>query len=120
MMHLTSGLFTEMTTQIMLDHMVEEDFEVRKRWCLIPQVLLALWTMSGVSYSVEMFDSILLVYTTGIWVYLAFKIRVQIYEICDVLGIYCFDIVSPHPKRNSEVETIDTTLPVPEAVKKTN
>jgi len=120
MMHLTSGLFTEMTTQIMLDHMVEEDFEVRKRWCLIPQVLLALWTMSGVSYSVEMFDSILLVYTTGIWVYLAFKIRVQIYEICDVLGIYCFDIVSPHPKRNIEVETVDTTLPVPEAVKKTN
>ena len=100
MMHLISGLFTEMTTQLMLDHMVEENFEVRKRWCLFPQVILAACLMLGVStLSIELLDTILLVYTTGLWVYLAFKIRVQIYEICDVLGIYCFDIVTQHPKK---------------------
>ena len=99
-MHLISGLFTEMTTQLMLDHMVEENFEVRKRWCLFPQVILAACLMLGVSaLSIELLDTILLVYTTGLWVYLAFKIRVQIYEICDVLGIYCFDIVTQHPKK---------------------
>ena len=100
MMHLISGLFTEMTTQLMLDHMVEENFEVRKRWCLFPQVILAASLMMGVStLSIDLLDTILLVYTTGLWVYLAFKIRVQIYEICDVLGIYCFDIVTRHPKK---------------------
>jgi len=98
MMHLISGLFTEQTTQLMLDHMVEEEYEVRKRWCLLPQVLIAIWMTAGLS-SVESLDAFLLVYTTGLWVYLGFKIRVYIHEICDVLGIYCFDIVTPHPKR---------------------
>jgi hypothetical protein len=98
MMHLISGLFTEQTTQLMLDHMVEEKYEVRKRWCLLPQVLIAMWMTAGLS-SVESLDAFLLVYTTGLWVYLGFKIRVYIHEICDVLGIYCFDIVTPHPKR---------------------
>lgn len=99
MMHLISGLFTEQTTQLMLDHMVEEQYEVRKRWCLLPQVVVAVWMTAGLSFSVESLDAFLLVYTTGLWVYLGFKIRVYIYEICDVLGIYCFDIVTPHPKR---------------------
>ena len=98
MMHLISGLFTEMTVQIMLDHMVEQNYEVCKRWCLVPQVCLAAWIMSGES-SIETLDTILLVYTTGLWVYLSFKLRVIIHEICDVLGIYCFDIVTPHPKK---------------------
>ena len=103
MMHLISGLFTEMTTQLMLDHMVEEGFELRKRWCLFPQIFLVGWMMSG-SYSVEAFDTVLLVYSTGLWIYLAFRIRIQIHEICDVLGIWCFDIVTPHPKKLLEAK----------------
>ncbi len=65
----------------------------------MPQVVVAVWMTAGLSFSVESLDAFLLVYTTGLWVYLGFKIRVYIYEICDVLGIYCFDIVTPHPKR---------------------
>ncbi|KAL7464987.1 hypothetical protein ACHAXS_005315 [Conticribra weissflogii] len=93
-MHLVSGLFVEQTTQLMLDHMVGEEFLVRRRWCLAPLVILA-----GSHLSVELMDAALLAYATGLWVYLAFKIRVTVYEICDVLGIWCFDIVTPHPKR---------------------
>lgn len=99
MMHLISGVFTEMVTQLMLDHMVEEQYEASKRWCLFPMVMLAAWMASSSPPSSEFLDEYLLFYTTALWVYLAFKIRVHIYEICDVLGIYCFDIVTPHPKK---------------------
>lgn len=104
MMHLISGLFTEQTAQLMLDHMVKEDFETRKRWTLFPYVFLAAGMMGGWSLSVVALDAFLFLYSTVIWIYLAFKIRVQIYEICDVLSIYCFDIVTPHPKKLSGVK----------------
>ena len=114
MMHLISGLFTEQTTQLMLDHMVEEEFEVRKRWCLFPPLALAIAMMAGYDFSVDALDTLLLVYTTGLWVYLAFKIRVQIYEICDVLGIWCFNITDPHPKKvqsGNAADIVGTTVP---------
>lgn len=99
MMHLISGLFTEQTTQLMMDHMVEEEFEVRNRWCLLPQFLLAVLVTTGMSFSTESSDAFLLVYTTGLWAYLGFKIMIYIDEICTVLNIYCFDIITPRPKR---------------------
>lgn len=104
-MHLISGLFTEQTVQLMLDHITVEKFQVglTKRWCLIPQLCLAAGMIAGVSPSPETLDTTLLIYTSGLWVYLAFKISVQIYEICDVLSIYCFDIVTPYTKEKSEV-----------------
>ena len=112
MMHLIAGLFTEQTTQLMLDHIVEENYEVHKRWSLLPQVILAGSMLTGKALHLEILDTILFVYTTGLWVYLIFKIRVQIFEICDVLGIWCFDIITPHPKKG--MRTLD------ENVKKTN
>mmetsp|Transcript_465 Transcript_465/g.888 ORF Transcript_465/g.888 Transcript_465/m.888 type:complete len:505 (-) Transcript_465:189-1703(-) len=104
MMHLISGLFTEQTAQLMLDHMVGEDSEIRKRWCLFPLVVLAA-VMTCLSVPPAALDQTLLAYTAALWVYIAFKIRVQLYEICDVLGIWCFDIVTPHPKRLSRDES---------------
>lgn len=101
-MHLISGLFTEQTTQLMLDHTVEEDFEISGRWTLFPPVALAMVMLAGVDISNQSVNTLLLTYTTALWVYLAFKIRVQIYEICDMLGIWCFDIVTPHPKNLAE------------------
>jgi ethanolaminephosphotransferase len=98
MLHLISGLFTEQTTQLMMDHMVEEEYIVGDRWCMIPQVFLAVYIMTGLS-SVHVVDGALYIYTAVLWAYLAFKISIQICEICDVLGIYCFDIVTVHPKK---------------------
>jgi len=111
MMHLICGLFVEQTIQLMLDHILEQNFEVKERLCLVPQVLLVAGMLSGVAYSNEALDAFLLVYTTGLWVYLAFKIRIQVYEICDVLGIYCFDIVTCHPKSTKEEDILGTTIP---------
>eukprot|EP01083_Nonionella_stella_P263927 895936_1 len=98
-MHLISGLFTEQTTQIMLDHMVEEECQPRNRWCLFLPVLLAAAMMAGIPFSAQSLDTLFMVYTTGLWVYVTFKIRFHLWEICDVLGIWCFDIVTPYPKR---------------------
>jgi ethanolaminephosphotransferase len=122
MLHLISGLFTEQTTQLMMDHMVDEEYEVGKRWCAFPQVFLAVWIMTELS-SMQAVDTFLVVYTSGLWVYLAFKISVQICEICDVLGIYCFDIVTVHPKKLMGVrdEIVGTTVAaVARAGKKTD
>jgi ethanolaminephosphotransferase len=107
MMHLIAGIFTEQTTQLMLDHIVEENYFVTKRWSLFPQLILAGSMAMGRSFSSDVLDTILFVYTTGLWVYLVFKIRVQIFEICDVLGIWCFDITTLHPKR--QLDTVDET-----------
>ena len=96
MCHLISGLFVEQTTQLMLDHMVEEKFS-SFRWAMLPQVALAVAMASGVTFSNEAVDIFCIAYATGLWLHLALKLKV-VYEICDVLGIWCFDIVSPHPK----------------------
>jgi len=123
-MHLVSGLFVEQTTQLMLDHMVEEEYKVLKRFCMYPMMALALAAFDGGLVSVEATDAFLLAYATGVWVYLAFKIRVQIYEICDVLGIWCFDIVTPYYSEGvnaAEGEGIvGTTVPVDMTTKKVN
>jgi ethanolaminephosphotransferase len=101
MMHLISALFVEQTTQLMLDHMVEEKYAAF-RWPLLPQVALAVAMAAGVPFSSEALDIFFISYATGLCVYLALKLKVHVYEICDVLGIWCFDIVSPHPKSKKD------------------
>ncbi len=101
MLHLISGVFVEQTTQLMLDHMVEERYAAF-RWPLLPQVFLASILTSGVQLSSDSVDIYCITYTTGLWIYLVLKIKVLVSEICDVLGIWCFDIVSPHPKRKKD------------------
>jgi O-antigen ligase len=101
MCHLISALFVEQTTQLMLDHMVEENFSAF-RWVMLPQIALAAAMAAGVTLSNDAVDVFFTAYTTGLWVYLALKLKVHVYEICDVLGIWCFDIVSPHPKSKRE------------------
>jgi len=123
MMHLINGLFTEQTTQLLLCHVVGENYNLRDRWCLFPPVCLAVM-MACVPILPESVDTLLLTYTFFIWVHLAFKVRVQLYEICDVLGIWCFDIVTPYPKRFGGVEDETAVGPTVPAVngtgKKTN
>jgi ethanolaminephosphotransferase len=101
MLHLISGVFVEQTTQLMLDHMVEERYAAF-RWPLLPQVILASILTAGVQLSSDSVDIYCITYTTGLWIYLVLKIKVLVSEICDVLGIWCFDIVSPHPKRKKD------------------
>lgn len=101
MCHLISGLFAEHTTQLMLDHMVEERF-ASFRWVMLPQVVLAATmaagTAAGMAVSTDFVDTFFINYNAVLWVYLAVKFYAYVTEICDVLGIWCFDIVTPHPK----------------------
>ena len=101
MLHLISGVFVEQTTQLMLDHMVEERYAAF-RWSLLPHVFLASILTAGVKLSSDSVDIYCMTYTTGLWIYLVLKINAIVSEICDVLGIWCFDIVSPHPKRKKD------------------
>ena len=68
-------------------------------------VTLAVSMVVGVAPSPKAVDTLLLVYTTGLWVYLAFK----------------FDIVTPHPTICGE-EIVRTTVPAVNSAesKKTN
>jgi hypothetical protein len=44
----------------------------------------------------------ILAYTFGLGAYLVMKVVLVIHEICNVLGIWCFDIVTPHPNKRGE------------------
>ncbi len=101
MCHLISGLFAEHTTQLMLDHMVEERF-ASFRWAMLPLVVLAAiiaaGTAAGMVVSTDFVETYFINYNAALWLYLSLKFYFIVTEICDVLGIWCFDIVTPHPK----------------------
>lgn len=107
-LNLCSALFVEMTTALMLDHMLDTKFRPF-RWCLAP---LLVWgacvvASSGVVSSndnndafaftkdADVQDRFFRTYAFVVVVFLACKIRVVVHEMCDVLGIWCFDIVNP-------------------------
>ena len=91
-LNLFSSIFVEMVTALMLDHMTLSDFKPF-RWALLPMVILAVY---GSEMGESAQDSFLYSYAFGMFVYLGFKIRIIIHEICCTLGIWCFDIVNPY------------------------
>lgn len=89
-LHLVASLFVEMTTELMLAHMCRTPYQPW-RWTMFPFVVL-----TSLSWSSE------LSFRRDVWVwyaaasctYLSFKTCLVIREICELLRIYCFDIVS--------------------------
>ena len=104
-----SALFVEMVTQLMLDHIAEQPYNPY-RPCLLPLGLLIVSLTcgredSGGLLSSEETDRLLLAYAVGTWVYLVMKIRGVVHEICSVLGIWCFDIVTPRNDGGPKLST---------------
>eukprot|EP00978_Attheya_sp_CCMP212_P036000 scaffold160124_cov50-Attheya_sp.AAC.3 len=94
-LHLWSALFVEMVTQLMFDHMTKDKFN-SFRLVLIPLAIFAgMVHENTLSYQQE--NEYLLIYSTTMWVFLIFKFRIITHEICHVLKIHCFDIVTPFP-----------------------
>lgn len=93
-LHLCSGLFVEMCSQLMLDHTTKEPYQPF-RWVLAPLVILAVMVASHQWEAGPQTDEFLVIYASALWAFLLFKITVVIHEICCVLNIYCFDIVTP-------------------------
>ena len=95
-LHLAMILFTEMSTEIMLAHVTSQTYQWM-RWHLIPLVGFAIWIATmGTSTSVEY---AVVAYTWGLAAYLVMKTTLVIHEICQVLEIWCFDIVTPYPSK---------------------
>jgi len=92
--HLISGLFVEMSAQLMLDHISNERYQPL-RWVLIPLVGLTMLVATNQVHASTHTDDFMLVYTSALWSFLLFKMTLIIHEICTVLNIWCFDIVTP-------------------------
>lgn len=92
-LHLACFLFVEMSTELMLAHTTAQKF-VAMRWQPVPLILITFWVeFFG---NTEGLQSVIMAYTAFMGAYLVMKFRCVIREICNVLGIWCFDIVTPY------------------------
>lgn len=100
-LYLYGVIFVEMVMSLMLDHMTRNKFDPFRN-TLVPVFIL----YSIVDLKVVPMNYIsvyILVCTSGISSLLMKKTKTVITEICNALGIWVFDIVTPHP--NSEKKT---------------
>ena len=110
-LNLSMLLFAEMCTQMMLSHITHQPFNPW-RWQLLPLVGLAAWVAtttehSGSSSSTSAItDHFLLAYAWSMAAYLTMKISLVIHEVCDVLNIWCFDIVTPRHAPNEKASRL--------------
>lgn len=104
--HVFSMLFTEMTTALMLDNITHSQYNFLCRPTFIPLILFfAFWRLTGRFSFIgeeeeeqqQMLEMFWVSYATGLTVYLFIKARLIIHELCCILGIWCFDITTPHP-----------------------
>jgi ethanolaminephosphotransferase len=94
-LNLVSALFSEMAIQLMLDHMSKERYNPY-RFTLVPLGALVLMLQIH-SLGESMVDDYVIAYCVAAWTFLLMKVRMIINEICSLLGIWCFDIVTPYP-----------------------
>jgi len=93
--HLSMVLFVEMTTALMLAHITAQPF-FPWRWQIAPLIGITSWvTIFGNHGGVQF---MIIAYTYSLGAYLLVKWICVVREICDVLGIWCFDIVTPYYK----------------------
>mmetsp|Transcript_97567 Transcript_97567/g.198152 ORF Transcript_97567/g.198152 Transcript_97567/m.198152 type:complete len:450 (+) Transcript_97567:134-1483(+) len=92
-LHLSMVLFVEMSTELMLAHVTAQEF-VPWRWQLAPLAGITLWVSALGNGPGPRLG--IVVYTWAMGAYLVAKIGVVVREICSVLEIWCFDIVTPH------------------------
>jgi ethanolaminephosphotransferase len=121
-LHLSSVLFAEMTTDLMLAHVTGQAYNyattMQQRWILLmPLILLTLavvlgfctTSMSSSSHRRTTSDFIL-VYTTIVTCYFATKAVMVINEMCTVLNIWCFDITTPRVRIQQQQQHAVRTL----------
>ena len=91
-------LFVEMSTELMLVHVTEQEFQPFSRWHLLPLIGLTISVVSGFATKYpDICQSFLRSYLWSMSLYLCSKTYHVIQEMCESLGIWCFDIVAPHP-----------------------
>ena len=90
---LSSMLFVEMATALMLHHMTLSEFRISDRWVLLPLIIMTVMLYLHPSIS-TLLESFVPLYLTAMVVYLSMKITRVITEISHALNIYCFDITT--------------------------
>ena len=102
-LHLSSILFVEMTTDLMLKHMTKQRYQ-SIRLVMIPLVAFTIMVSIHVwPNSYITIDQFLLMYTSIAGSYLAIKSIVLIHEMCIVLNIWCFTVGPRTPNHMSNV-----------------
>jgi ethanolaminephosphotransferase len=102
-LHLAMVLFVEMSTDMMLAHVTAQPFRPY-RWQVVPLVGLTAWVALG-GRNGEVLQYWILAYAWSMGAYLTMKCTLVIHEMCQVLEIWCFDIVTPHPKKNARTNS---------------
>ncbi|KAG7373461.1 CDP-alcohol phosphatidyltransferase [Nitzschia inconspicua] len=96
-LHLAMILFVEMSTELMLAHVTSQPFYPWRRWQLLPLIVMTVWTMQMPSNAeATLLQYFLTAYSWSIGSYLVMKSVLVVHEICNVLQIWCFDIVMPY------------------------
>ena len=99
-LHLIGCLMVEMVTELMKAHISAQKFQPFQRWINLPLLVLAgivvRTTMLG-QETPSWTKDYLIIYSTAACTYFAMKLAIVIDEICRVLNIWCFDIVTPRP-----------------------
>lgn len=108
-LHLMACLIVEMVTELMRAHISDEKFQPFQRWCILPLIVLTIYivvaNIMGATEVPAWIDDYLMIYTSAAWMYLIMKLCVIVNEICHLLNIYCFDIVTPRrcPRRTVSI-----------------
>lgn len=101
-LHLFALLFFDMVGSLMLDHSCKTNYNPYRR-SIVPFVIFGACTYVDVGMGDEIrIDQFLFGYTAIAFIYACVATRLILHEICDVLGVWCFDIVTPHPGRKQE------------------
>ena len=97
-LHLCVTLFSEMTIDLMIAHISKQSYRYF-RWPLAPLVVMTVLVGTGNWSAGRSMMDFLLIYTSVVMTYLAFKTVVTVHEICSILNIYCFDITTKKPRK---------------------
>jgi len=89
-LHLSCLLFCEIDTQLLLDHMTKQEYNPF-RISLLPSLCFFFLPKDDDSSQYHF----LLLYTIGMAVYMIMKVRLVFWEMCNVMRIWFFDIVTP-------------------------
>lgn len=119
-LHIASALFTDMVTQLMLDHATDEKYNPF-RILLVPLGALGVLVTWGTDVvSPQMIDNSLIGYASALTVFLSFKMSIVVHEICHLLKIWCFDIVTPYSEGGAVLESGAETKATMESSHKMN
>ncbi|KAG7340775.1 CDP-alcohol phosphatidyltransferase [Nitzschia inconspicua] len=106
-LHLAMILFVEMSTELMLAHVTSQPFFPWRRWQLLPLIAMTVWAVQMPSDAdATLLQYSLTAYSWCIGSYLVIKCVLVVHEICNVLQIWCFDIVTPYYQHGAATSMI--------------